>query len=69
VGAILVPVAMVAAMSLRESFGSSLDWTEDADGSRSDGLDGHGKGGHGTGGQGNGAHGSHGSDKDAPSRA
>jgi hypothetical protein len=64
VGAILVPVAMVAAMSLRESFGSSLDWTEDADGSRSDGL-----GGHGTGGQGKGAHGSHGSDKDAPRRA
>jgi hypothetical protein len=52
-------MAMVAAMSLRESFGSSLDWTEDADGSRSDGLDGHGKGGHG----------SHGSDKDAPRRA
>jgi MFS family permease len=60
VGAILVPVAMVAAMSLRESFGSSLDWTEDADGSRSDGLDGHGKGGHGTGAQGKGGHGSHG---------
>jgi hypothetical protein len=59
VGAILVPMAMVAAMSLRESHGSSLDWTEDADGSRSDGLDGHGKGGHG----------SHGSDKDAPRRA
>jgi hypothetical protein len=55
---------MVAAMSLRESFGSSLDWTEDADGSRSDGL-----GGHGTGGHGKGAHGSHGSDKDAPRRA
>jgi hypothetical protein len=50
---------MVAAMSLRESFGSSLDWTEDADGSRSDGLGGHGKGGHG----------SHGSDKDVPRRA
>jgi hypothetical protein len=36
-GAILVPVAMVAAMSLRESFGSSLDWTEAADGTRTDG--------------------------------
>jgi hypothetical protein len=28
---------MVAAMSLRESFGSSLDWTEAADGTRTDG--------------------------------
>lgn len=37
VGAIVVPVAMVAAMSLRESFGSSLDWTEAADGSRTEG--------------------------------
>jgi hypothetical protein len=27
---------MAAAMSLRESFGSSLDWTEAADGSRTD---------------------------------
>ena len=36
-GAILVPVAMLAAMSLRESFGSSLDWTEAADGTRTDG--------------------------------
>jgi MFS family permease len=35
-GAVLVPVAMAAAMSLRESFGSSLDWTEAADGSRTD---------------------------------
>ena len=34
VGAILIPVAMVAAMALKESFGSSLDWTEAADGSR-----------------------------------
>ena len=34
VGAILIPVAMVAAMTLKESFGSSLDWTEAADGSR-----------------------------------
>ena len=42
-GAILVPVAMVAAMSLRESFGSSLDWTEAADGTRTDGP---GEGGH-----------------------
>ena len=32
--AILIPVAMVAAMALKESFGSSLDWTEAADGSR-----------------------------------
>jgi hypothetical protein len=30
---------MVAAMALRESFGSSLDWTERADGSRVDGPD------------------------------
>jgi hypothetical protein len=37
---------MVAAMSLRESFGSSLDWTEDADGSRSDGLSGQGTESH-----------------------
>ncbi|MFM8642142.1 MAG: MFS transporter [Phycisphaerales bacterium] len=36
-GAILVPVAMLAAMSLRESFGSSLDWTEAADGTRTEG--------------------------------
>jgi hypothetical protein len=28
---------MLAAMSLRESFGSSLDWTEAADGTRTDG--------------------------------
>ena len=34
VGAILIPVALVAAMALKESFGSSLDWTEAADGSR-----------------------------------
>jgi MFS family permease len=39
VGAILVPIAMVAAMALRETFGSSLDWTERADGSRVDGPD------------------------------
>jgi hypothetical protein len=36
-GAVLVPVAMAAAMALRESFGSSLDWTEAADGSRTEG--------------------------------
>ena len=36
VGAILIPVAMVAAMALKESFGSSLDWTEAADGSRTE---------------------------------
>ncbi|MFM7799615.1 MAG: hypothetical protein ACKPBA_11630, partial [Planctomycetota bacterium] len=40
VGALLVPVAIVAAMALKESFGSSLDWTERADGSRQDGPDG-----------------------------
>ena len=40
VGAMLVPVAIVAAMSLKESFGSSLDWTEAADGSRTEAPDG-----------------------------
>ena len=39
VGAILLPVAIVAAMALKETFGSSLDWTERADGSRVDGPD------------------------------
>ncbi len=38
-GAILVPVAMVAVMFMRETFGSSLDWTERADGSRVEGPD------------------------------
>jgi MFS family permease len=36
VGALLIPVAMVAAMALKETFGSSLDWTERADGTRDD---------------------------------
>ena len=36
VGALLIPVAMVAAMALKETFCSSLDWTERADGSRDD---------------------------------
>jgi hypothetical protein len=39
VGAILIPVAMVAAMAMRETFGSSLDWTERGDGTREDGPD------------------------------
>ncbi len=34
VGAILIPVAMLAVLSLRETFGSSLDWVENPDGSR-----------------------------------
>ena len=38
-GAVLIPVAMVSAMALKESFGSSLDWTEGADGSRREGSD------------------------------
>jgi hypothetical protein len=38
-GAILVPVAMAAVMFMRETFGSSLDWTERADGSREEGPD------------------------------
>jgi MFS family permease len=36
-GAIVVPAAMVAAMALRETFGSSLDWVEMPDGSRREG--------------------------------
>ncbi len=37
VGAILIPVAMLSVLSLKESFGSSLDWIDRADGSREEG--------------------------------
>jgi len=38
VGAILVPVAALSLLGLRETFGTSLDWTEDAQGNARDGL-------------------------------